>query len=463
MKLCDLSETQFSQSIRKFASSIFYPLTITLICYLSWAFSLVLLGLGIMTVFFIILMVTQKNSIYSLPLFLLAFYMVPDFNESYYYTAIHLGFCIIAVIYNILVYKIKLKKGGLFYPLIAIFFAAAIGGIVYTTMTYGFWEYIKDVAFILLLTLSFAGGYLFFNNSISLEEIDYKEYISKIFLCVALLVTAEMVTYYLRAGNILSAIANKTLRIGWGNTNTLATVLMMTIPFILYLASRYRYGVFFLICAFLAYAGIWITQSRGCILISTPLLLFYLVYLVLKTKNANRYWIAANAVAYVIGAIVLVIIFRDKFFELFGKMFAKGFDDSGRFELYIEAWELFKKHFLFGSGFFYKTDQIRSFMYMFHSTPLQIFANLGVVGIIAFAYFYYFKYKTLIKGLVGAFGMAIMVSLISLELYGLIDVTLVVYYLAVTTLLLLIIAQKNAQMIKIENTRGKNDSNNKNN
>ncbi|NLC16434.1 MAG: O-antigen ligase family protein [Clostridiales bacterium] len=463
MKLCDLSQTRFSQSVKKFAESMFFPLTVTLVCYISWAFSLVFLGLGVMTAFFIILMVTQKNSIYSLPIFLLAFYMIPDFKESYYYTAIYLGLGIMAVIYNILIYKTKLKKGDFFYPLLAVFFSALIGGIVYTTMTYGFGEYLKDVAFVLLLALSFAGGYLFFDNTMSLDNIDYKKYISKIFLCVAILVIAQMVAYYLRVNNILLAITHKTLFIGWGNTNTVATVLMMAIPFILYLAACYRYGAFFLVFAFSAYAAIWITQSRGCIIISTPMLLFYLIYLIIKTKNANRYLIAANAIFCALCAAVLIIVFKDEFLELFGKMFLKGFDDSGRFELYDEAWELFKKHFIFGSGFFYKTDQIRSFMYMFHSTPLQIFANLGVVGIIAFAYFYYYKYKILIKGLPSAFGMAIMMSIASLELYGLIDVTLVIYYLAISTLLLLTVAQKNAQMIEIKNTREENDPNNKNN
>jgi len=54
-------------------------------------------------------------------------------------------------------------------------------------------------------------------------------------------------------------------------------------------------------------------------------------------------------------------------------------------------------------------------------------------------------------------------SIASLELYGLIDVTLVIYYLAISTLLLLTVAQKNAQMIEIKNTREENDPNNKNN
>lgn len=461
MKLCEISETRFSQIVKKFASSIYFPLTIVIICYLSWAFSLVMLGLGIMTAFFIILMVTQKNSIYCLPIFLLAFYMVPDFSEAYYFTGIYLALCIIAAVYNIIVYKVKLQKGDLFYPIIATFFAAVVGGIIYTTVTYGFWEYIKDMLFILVLAVTFGGGYLFLNSTLSIDGIDYKKYISKVFLCLAILLLAEMVTYYLRVDNILSAIANKTLKLGWGNTNTLATVLMVTIPFILYLSTQYRYGVFFLVGAFLAYAAIWVTQSRGCILVSTPLMIFYLIYLIVKTKNKTRYMIIANLAVYAIAAIVCIVIFKDKFIDLFGKMFAKGLDDSGRFELYSEAWELFKKHFIFGTGYFYKTDQIKSFMYMFHSTPLQIMANLGVVGIIAFAYFYYHKYKILFKNLKSTFGMAIIMAIVALELYGLIDVTLVVYYAAITTIILLLFGQKHIQMIKNKDLRDENDGSNK--
>jgi hypothetical protein len=443
MKLHDLTETQFSKVVRKFASSVFFPLFITVTCYISWAFSLVFVGLGIAAVLFVILMVTQKNSIYTFPIFLLIFYMIPDFKEAYYFTGIYLGLCVAAAVYNILVYKVKLDKGGLFYPILATFFAAAVGGIIYTTITYEFWKYIKDTLFILLLTVSFGGGYLFFNSTVSTKDVDYKKYISIAFYFLSLLLIAEMVTYYLRADDIIAAIANKRLRIGWGNTNTLATMLMVTIPFILYLASQYRYGAFLTIWAALVYCAIWITQSRGCILCSTPLLAFYVIYLIVKSKGLNKYLLIANVGFLLLAAGVLCIIFRDYLYDIFAKMLQKGLDDSGRIELYQEAWELFKKHFIFGTGYFYKTDTTSSFMYMFHSTPLQIMANLGVVGVIAFGYFYFYKYKILLKNIKNSFGMAIIVSLLSLELYGLIDVSLVVYFMAITTILLLIIAQKN--------------------
>ncbi|HEY8423178.1 MAG TPA: O-antigen ligase family protein [Clostridia bacterium] len=443
MNKYDLSQTRFSIIIRKLVSSIYFPFFIALITYISWAFSLVFLGLWIFTILIILLMVTQKNSIYALPIFLIIFYMFPDFKEAYYFAGINLGLCVLAAIYHIFAYKVKLDKGELFYPIMATFLAGAVGGIVYTTMTYGLWHYIKDTLFILMLAVSFGGGYLFLNSTITLEEdFDYKKYISYAFLCLAFLLIAQMATYYARVEDPFKAIANKTLRVGWGNTNTIATVLMAAVPFILYLSTQYKYGMFFLPAAFLAYGAIWVTQSRGCILASTPLLFFYVIYLIIKTKDKKRYWLIACAGLCVIAAAALLVIFKDRLFELFKNMFAKGLDDSGRFELYKEAWELFKKHFLFGTGYFYKTDQIESFMYMFHSTPLQIMANLGVAGVIAFGYFYYYKYKILLKNRNHSFGMAIIISIVSLELYGLIDVYLVVYFLAITTIALLIIAQK---------------------
>ncbi|HEY8419378.1 MAG TPA: O-antigen ligase family protein [Clostridia bacterium] len=444
MKLHELAETQFSKVVRKFASSVFFPLFIAIICYISWAFSLIFVGLGIATALFVILMVTQKNSIYAYPIFLLIFYMFPDFKKSYYFTGIYLGICVIAVLYNIFVYKVKLNKGGLFYPILATFFAAAVGGIIYTTITYGFFKYIKDTLFILLLTISFGGGYLFLNNTVSTQEVNYKKYISITFCFLSVLLIAQMVTYYCNVEDVLKAIANKTLRIGWGNTNTLATMLMVTIPFILYLSTQYRYGAFLTIWAFLVYGAIWVTESRGCILVSTPLLLFYVIYLIIKSKGLTRNLLIAIMAALIIAAAAICIIFRDYLYQVFSKMLQKGLDDSGRIELYQEAWELFKKHFIFGTGYFYKTDQTKSFMYMFHSTPLQIMANLGVVGVIAFAYFYYHKYKILYKNIKSSFGMAIIMSILSLELYGLIDVSLVVYFMAITTILLLIIAQRNS-------------------
>ncbi len=466
MNTFNLSQSKFSQVIRKFASSGFYLLLITIICYISWAFSLVFLGLSLLTLLLVIILVTQSNTFYCLPVFLLAFYMFPDFKPAYYYAGIHLGIFALAVVFNIFAYKRKLEKGALFYPILSTFLAAIIGGIVYTTITYGFFEYFKDVLFILVLTVSFAGGYLFLNSTVSIKDIntDYKKYISMVMLFVAVLTIAQMLTYYLRVDNIALAISQKTLRLGWGNTNTLATIIMTTIPFTLYLSTRYRYGAFFSVLACLEYTAIWITHSRGCIIVSTAMLFFYLVYLIIKMKDVNRYIMIINMALYIIAALVFVTVYKDKFLELFGKIFEKGLDDSGRFNLYNEAWELFKKHFIFGTGYYYKTDQIKSFMYMFHCTFLQIAANLGIVGIIAFGYFYYHKYKILLKNLKCPMGMATMVAILSLELYGIIDVTLVVYYIAITTLVLLLIAQKSLELQNIEKTiEEKNDRNIKNN
>ncbi|HEY8443973.1 MAG TPA: O-antigen ligase family protein [Clostridia bacterium] len=457
MKLYDIPDTQFSIAIRKFASSVFYPIFIALICYISWAYSLVFLGLWIATALFALLMVTQRNSIYVFPILILIFYIFPDFKEAYYWAGVNLGLCVLAVLYNIIVYKVKLNKGGLFYPIMATFFAAAVGGIIYTTITYGFVKYIKDTLFILMLTASFGGGYLFLNNTVSTEDIDYKKYISLTFCCLAALLIAEMITYFARADNVLEAIKYKTLRVGWGNTNTMATALMLTVPFFLYISTQYRYGAFFLLGAFLVYGAIWITESRGCIIASTPILLFYFIYLAVKSKGFKRYTLITVAAIFVSAVITLIIVFRSELYELFSKMFAKGLDDTGRVELYQEAWNLFKKHYIFGTGYFYRTDKTKSFMYMFHSTPLQIMANLGLVGVLAFAYFYYHKYKILFKNLKSSFGIAIIGSILSIEIYGLIDVSLVVYYLAITTILLLIIAQKNIADKNTDILRKEND------
>lgn len=448
MKFSEIPQLRFSLVVKKFISSGFYLVLIALICYVSWAFSLVLMGLSILTLILVIVLVTQPNSFYCLPVFLLAFYMFPDFKPTYYFAGIHLGIFAVAVIFNLIVYKRKLQKSNLFYALLGTFLAAIVGGIVYTTMTYGFIKYFKDVLFMLVLTVSFSGGFLFLNSTVSLKDLntDYKKYISKVILLVAVLTIAQMITYYLRSDNIALAISRKTLRLGWGNTNTLAAVLMITIPFTLYLSTCYRYGAFFSVLAFLEYTAIWITHSRGCILISTAMLFLYLLYLIITTKNANRYIIIVNMALYLLAALVFVTLFKDEFLNLFGMIFEKGFDDSGRFNLYKEAWALFKKHFIFGTGYYYKTDQTRSFMYMFHCTVLQIAANLGIIGIIAFGYFYYHKYKILIKNLKCPMGVATLVAIISLELYGLIDVTLVIYYLAVTMLILLLIAQKSTEI-----------------
>lgn len=442
MILSNISRSKFSLLIRKFASSDYFIILIAAISYLCWAFNAVFLGLGIMSVILAVLLITQPNSIYTLPVFLLAFYMVPNFVNAYYWTAVFLVPLGASIIFNLIVYKRKISKGGLFYPILATFLAGMIGGLIYTTTNYNFFEFIKDFGFMALLTACFTGSYLFFNSTVSIEDFNYKKYISKIFLYLSLLMLAEMLTFYLRSDDIFLAIAQKRLKLGWGNTNTLATVIMSTIPFTLCLSTQYRKGGFFTIAAFVQYIAIWITHSRGCIIISSVVMFAYIVYLLIIQRGFNRGFLIANTAVFIIFVSLFVLLYTSKFKELFGDIIIKGLDDSGRFSLYEKAWNLFKQNLIFGTGYFYKTDQIRSFMYMFHSIPLQIAANLGIIGLIAFAYFYFVKYKLMFKNLKNPLCFAIFLSIFSMDLYGMIDVVIFVYYHAIAIIVLLIFLQK---------------------
>ncbi|MBQ3754713.1 MAG: O-antigen ligase family protein, partial [Clostridia bacterium] len=96
--------------------------------------------------------------------------------------------------------------------------------------------------------------------------------------------------------------------------------------------------------------------------------------------------------------IALVVYFGDHVSEVLSTMLDKGFDSSGRTELlYPVAIDTFKQHPIFGAGWDFKLGEIdgNSYSpYWHHSTALQILADMGIVGAIAFVFFYFHRYRT---------------------------------------------------------------------
>ena len=283
---------------------------------------------------------------------------------------------------------------------------------------------------VLALVILYALGYTFFVLTIQ-DENDKKElaeYIVKALFALGVAISLQAVYYY--ATNFGSweelkdAIMNKNIKLGWGGPNNVAPSLSMAIPATLYLCiKRNKVVPLLVLLAFFEYLLIVCTGCRGAILFTTLALPVMLLYVMGKTENKVLF---ASSVSILFAAAVMLIgIFGNKVGDIISKLVSRGLDSSGRVEgLYPEAIKLFKRFPIFGAGWDYRLGGMAGdnyTPYWYHSTALQVLADMGIVGVIAFVFFYFHRYRTFFvlrkKPEVLALGM----SLLLFDAYGMID------------------------------------------
>ena len=116
---------------------------------------------------------------------------------------------------------------------------------------------------------------------------------------------------------------------------------------------------------------------------------------------------------------------------------------ADRFRLYKEAMVVWNENWLtriFGAGIVAELtkegfEDMNTFI-MFHSTFFQCLATTGIVGIIALGYHFYERYSQL-KFIDKKIILFIIISFVTVDLYGMIDNTYGMYYFMVPVVLLM--------------------------
>lgn len=171
--------------------------------------------------------------------------------------------------------------------------------------------------------------------------------------------------------------------LGWTGSNTTGTTLMMTFPFIMYLAKTSKMPVIYLLIALIVTFACALTFSRAAVIVLAGLFVVITVYVAIKGKNkvATR--------GFLIVAVFIVSFalyaFRNELAELFGFFLETDLNDRGRFMLYNLAIDRFKIAPYFGEGFGYLPSQGFPY-YSFHNTFCTILATTGIVGLLAYLY-----------------------------------------------------------------------------
>jgi O-antigen ligase len=295
-------------------------------------------------------------------------------------------FVLISMILYFVINKPEIKTGKFFYGLLFGAVGLSLGGLLYDGDITHFLT-VGALSFLIVFL------YVFFNSTTDAEN--FKSILIKSAVGVIFVVLAQILIYYVKTEDFIGEIVNKSINLGWGNSNNAAFILCVLLPVTFLLSIKYKFGFIFVFLAYLQIIGIIFTLSRGNFLIAALIFAALAVVSFIKSKNKWLYAgsiaiLAIITIALIFGNIESINVIKDEFFQ-------NGFDDNGRFELFQKAIEDFKLSPLFGVGF-YKDFKFEDNLPLFyHNTPLQILASLGVFGSLCFVLFFIQRYMLPLK------------------------------------------------------------------
>lgn len=226
------------------------------------------------------------------------------------------------------------------------------------------------------------------------------EKISFSFLGLSVLLLVELVVLYLTKDELIvdGQVIREVLVFGWGIHNTMAILLLMCVPFVMYLASRYKYGFLLTVYSLVLSVGIIMTMSRQSMLGIIAVYPLSFALLMIKCKNRKPHIIVLAAAACAV--LAFAAVFWQKLAYSFANMFDHIFENgqlsgSGRMGIYENAVRDFETSPLTGIGFFGNTLEgvdwivnasgLNFIPFMYHNTIMQMLASCGIIGLMAYA------------------------------------------------------------------------------
>ncbi len=406
--------------INKMLNSDIYLAIIATTVYLGWCFELEVVVLIVAVIMGTLMFLFSEDLMAGCALLFIVPMSFPSNVNPMEYVAVFpvFGLLVVSAGYRIYKKRSKWELGEFFFPQLGVSVVLLLGGV----FAIGITAYLSTLAYALLLGFLLLIVYVIFNHYIeSNGEKDLSLSIAKALMYMGIVISLELFTYTIRNGiNITEWID-----LGWGIDNNVATLLLISAPMCMYLATKYKHGYVYGIVGGIQYIALIMTFSRGGILFGA---IQGVVVLALTIKNSENRKAMLMAIGVAFG--ILLVGYFCMFSTINGIIkdllsFSSSSADSGRIELYKEAWQAFLSHPIFGVGLGYEGDNFTTGtlgFYWFHSTFFQVIASLGIVGTIAFGYRYYIMGKLTLTGIkTNTFNQFVATSFFGFEAYSMID------------------------------------------
>ncbi len=438
--LLRLKENKLSSLVKRIAESQWFLAFLSVFVFISWYSKWIVAGFAVLSLIACVIILTQRD-LKSLIAVVVYVNFLPYYNMGMDMTTSHiigivcvcLPFIVSLILYLVTHFKVEkneFKIGELFWALLIVAVVCLLAGIGCTDYDMRYtWSVLG------FFIAMFIGYFLLLNTT----DESAKDYVCKVFIAMGIFfVFQEMATYYM-TGDVVVAFHNKLLLPGWAMSNSFASMMALVLPFFVYYATK-NFPQIFIPLTFIIYIGILFTFSRGNILFVTLLMPFLLLFGFTKAKKKILYVLSLMVTILSLG--ILFMSLESKILEWFGVTIDLGLNDNGRIAIWEYAMNDFMDNKVFGAGFFGE-DGVELFgnLKKFHSTPLQILASCGIIGLIGFVIHYFLRYKLMLTKL-STFKIFALFALATYELYGLIDINLLRYYESMMLLLIFVMAEK---------------------
>ena len=387
-----------------------YLIALSVITMVFWYFGLEHIGMPVFAIAALVILSTNKNGIMVVPIFLNMLFMISqtewslDIIPTYLYVLpilLIVGFAV-----HLIRYKPKLLQGKLLFPLTLLFIGMLLSMINADKVDMNYLFYCVIGLFYLLI-------YFFFKGSLTGDNL---KFLIKLFVIEGVLISFQVLVFYLRAEDVVLALKTKNLDLGWGISNFVATYLIIFISSTFYYIKKNKFNIIFLIIVAFEIVMLFYTLSRGGILAFFFTFILLMIYLLYGYKLTKRMII--NIVITLVVILVVGFFTRENFITIWSRLSNGFFVDNGRFDLWQEALLKFKSHPVFGAGLFARATE--TYFGFYHNTVMHTIATLGLVGLAALIW----QAVVIIKMFINKWTLEksiLFIALIGANIHGMVD------------------------------------------
>jgi O-antigen ligase len=368
-------------------------------------------GMTLFALISVVILFFSKKTIHVLPFFFNMMFMISQTEWSLETIPIYLfilpGLMALAFVIHYIKFSQGWVKGKLLFPLLLM-----LSAMVFSIFN----SDIIDInyAFYLVIGLFYVLIYIFFIQTIKGDNLDY---IIRLFMVLGVLISFQVLVYYLNTDDILIALESKSIDLGWGISNFIATYLIIFISISIYYVKTKKLK--FITTLIIAFEIIMLlfTLSRGGVLaflVLIPLLLYYLYHGQKNKTTITMYLLLLGILLSVIFSIATEYFLP--LFERFKNL--KLTEGNGRVDLWIQAYDKFMTYPIFGAGLFARVEG--DYFGFYHNTIMHTLASLGIIGFISLLWQAIVVFKIFMRRMTLEKGV-LLIALIGANLHGMVD------------------------------------------
>lgn len=290
--------------------------------------------------------------------------------------------------------------------------------------------------------------YILFASSLNKDSFKMLVYAFE-YMAILLALECVLKVYVLHKQNPTENILNFWYYLGWGLCNEAGIMMCVGLPFIfinMLKNNKLANIIIGNIKLAIVCIGMLLTTSRGTFLFGyIEFALLYVFYMIKAPNKRNNFIGCTMVVAFFVIVIQFLFGISQVIDDIKKYIFSSSLDDNGRKELWIDAIKMWKKnpmHIIFGGGLVSEFYTVMSFHGMaevfkvYHSTFFETLACFGIVGVLFLGVHLFEKYHQLLRFDRSTAGL-ILISYITVGLYGMIDNTYSMYYYMVPLVIIM--------------------------